>query len=173
MQLTAPSNGFEELFCSEYPRIVAVIRRITSSAQAEDIAQEVFTAYLGSRAIQPDHARAWLQRVAVHRALNAVRNEKRRAGRERSHQLLDNAATSGKELDPARSLERMEIISDVRAALSRISQRHATILAMRYGGLRYKEISEAMNVSSSAIGTLLVRAEQALKKEIERVAPPQ
>ncbi len=173
MQMTASSDDFEQLFDAEYPRVVAVARRITGNAQAEDIAQEVFTAYLRGPLSEPDHARAWLHRVAVHRALNAMRNEKRRTGRERRNALLESAARSANQPDgdPGRSLERSEIRKDVRAALSRISQRYATVLAMRYGGLRYKEISEAMNVRPDAVGTLLIRAERALKREIERVAP--
>ncbi len=173
MQMTASSSDFEQLFDSEYSRVVAVARRITGNAQAEDIAQEVFTAYLRGPVSEPGHARAWLHRVAVHRALNAVRNEKRRTSRERRNELLENATRRADQpdADPGRSLERSEIGSDVRAALLRISQRYATVLAMRYGGLRYKEISEAMNVRSDAVGTLLIRAERALRREIERVAP--
>jgi len=173
MQMTAPPDDFEQLFGTEYPRVVAVARRISGNALAEDIAQEVFAAYLRGPASNPNHARAWLHRVAVHRALNAVRNEKRRTTRERRNELLEGAArkASQPEADPGRSFERSEVRKDVQAALSRLSQRHATVLAMRYGGLRYKEISEAMNVRPDAVGTLLIRAERALKKEIERVAP--
>ncbi|MDQ6933136.1 MAG: sigma-70 family RNA polymerase sigma factor [Candidatus Eremiobacteraeota bacterium] len=172
MQMTASSDDFEQLFDAEYPRVVAVARRITGNAQAEDIAQEVFTAYLRGSVSGRDHARAWLHRVAVHRALNAVRDEKRRTRRERHNELLENASRNANQpdADPSRLLERSEIRKDVRAVLSRISQRYATVLAMRYGGLTYKEISQAMNVRPDAVGTLLIRAERALKREIERVA---
>lgn len=173
MQMAASSDDFEQLFDTEYPRVVAVARRITGNAQAEDIAQEVFAAYLLNPISPADHARAWLHRVAVYRALNAVRNEKRRTSREWRNELLEDPTRKANRpgADPIESLERAEIRSDVRAALSRISQRYATVLAMRYGGLRYKEISHAMNVRSDAVGTLLIRAERALKREMERVAP--
>jgi RNA polymerase sigma-70 factor (ECF subfamily) len=42
------------------------------------------------------------------------------------------------------------------------------VLVLRYSGLSYVEIAEAMGVKTTHIGTMLRRAERALRKEVER-----
>jgi RNA polymerase sigma-70 factor (ECF subfamily) len=39
---------------------------------------------------------------------------------------------------------------------------------LRYSGLSYGEVSEAMGIGIGQVGTMLRRAEAALRKEIER-----
>jgi DNA-directed RNA polymerase specialized sigma24 family protein len=56
----------------------------------------------------------------------------------------------------------------LRAALLRLKPNEAAILAMRYGGLSYREIADAVRIDVAQIGTRLARAERALKQEIER-----
>ena len=54
----------------------------------------------------------------------------------------------------------------VRAALARIRRRHAVVLALRHSGLSYAEVADALGVRVTHVGTLLRRAEAALRKEI-------
>ena len=54
----------------------------------------------------------------------------------------------------------------VRVALSKLSERYAGVLALRAAGLSYKELAAVFNVTPNAIGTLLIRAEAALRKEL-------
>ena len=42
---------------------------------------------------------------------------------------------------------------------------------MRYSGLSYAEIAAALGVSTGQIGTLLRRAEAALRKEMKNATP--
>jgi RNA polymerase sigma-70 factor (ECF subfamily) len=44
------------------------------------------------------------------------------------------------------------------------------VLALRYSGLSYAEVAVALKVNTGQVGTLLRRAELALKKEVERVS---
>ncbi len=43
--------------------------------------------------------------------------------------------------------------------------RYAVVLALRHSGMSYKEIAGIMHVKVNQVGTLLVRAEAAFKKE--------
>lgn len=163
---------FEQLFLREYPLVVGVARRVVGDlAAAEDVAQEAFAAF--ARRMRPDdpQARAWLCRSAVNAALNDVRARKRRLQREyRDYELAQAVhAVLSAESDPQRMLDRREIQSLVRAAMIRLPERVATILALRYGGLSYREIAVVMGIAQAQVGTYLARAQRAFRKEIEDV----
>lgn len=154
---------FERLFAQEYRRVVSVAYRITGDpAEAEDVAQEVFVRCGRSRRLDTNGLRSWLHAAAVHLALNAVRGRRRRALRETRYAGPESAA------DPAHIVERNEERALVRAALLRLNPRDAEILALRYGGLSYREIGAALAIDAAQIGTRLARAERAFKREIER-----
>src|SRR5207249_3848053 len=55
----------------------------------------------------------------------------------------------------------------VRQALRRLPERSASVLVLRYSGLSYAEVAEALGVGVGQIGTLLRRAEERLRKELE------
>lgn len=161
--------AFERLFDGEYRRVASIAYRITRDADdAEDVAQEVFVQLARSRGARLDRARAWLYRAAVHTALNMVRTRRRRAEREarefRLHAPLDPAAGD----DPHSVVERRAQAAMLRSSLLRLAPKDSEILALRYGGLSYREIADVMNVDAAQIGTRLSRAERALKREIER-----
>lgn len=165
------AQAFERLFADEYRRVASVAFRITRDAdEAEDVAQEVFAQLARSPARHFDSARGWLYRAAVHAALNAVRSRRRRGERERREFELERASqrAAGEAADPQHILERRAQTAMLHAALLRVHARDAEILALRYGGLAYREIAEIMGVDAAQIGTRLSRAERALKREIER-----
>ncbi|MDQ2961008.1 MAG: hypothetical protein M3R48_08175 [Candidatus Dormibacteraeota bacterium] len=56
----------------------------------------------------------------------------------------------------------------LRAALRRMPRRMATVLVLRHSGLSYAEVATAMGVKQGDVGTMLRRAESALRKEVER-----
>jgi RNA polymerase sigma-70 factor (ECF subfamily) len=56
----------------------------------------------------------------------------------------------------------------VRAALARLAPKPAAVLVLRASGLSYAEVAEALGVGTGQIGTLLRRAEAALRKEVTR-----
>jgi len=45
------------------------------------------------------------------------------------------------------------------------------VLVLRSSGLSYAEVAEAIGVNTGQIGTLLRRAENALRKEVNRESP--
>jgi RNA polymerase sigma-70 factor (ECF subfamily) len=58
--------------------------------------------------------------------------------------------------------------AEVRRVLRRLPRRSAAVLVMRHGGMSYVEIADALGVKVGNVGTLLRRAEYALRKEMDR-----
>jgi RNA polymerase sigma-70 factor (ECF subfamily) len=164
---------FERLFVSEYARVVAIAHRVLGDAHdAEDVAQDVFCSFYRSQSPDAAYAAAWLHRAAAHSALNAVRGRRRRLRRETADALSSRSLASGDEatLDPEVAVEARETRREIRDALSRIPEKSATVLALRYSGLSYSEVAAALGVGAGQIGTLLRRAEAALRKEMTHEA---
>jgi len=163
---------FEDVFLREYGRVVSVARRIVGDvATAEDVAQEVFAAF--ARRFNPNvtHASGWLYLAAARNALNEVRRRRRSDLRERREFALRGASDAAlqRELDPQRTIEREEVRRLVGAAMLRLPERLATVLALKYGGLSYREIAFTMGIPEAHVGTYVVRAQRAFRKEIEDV----
>jgi RNA polymerase sigma factor (sigma-70 family) len=160
--VTSGCSAFERLFREQYPVVVRIAFGVTGDAQAaQDVAQDVFVAAF-SRFPDPGddgHAGAWVRVAAAHTALNTIRGERRRARRD-ERTGIDVAAAGPEE----QVLER-ESRAEVRRALARLPRRAATVLVLRHNGLSYAEVAEAMNVTVGQVGTMLRRAESALRKE--------
>jgi RNA polymerase sigma factor (sigma-70 family) len=159
-------NAFERLFRAEYGNVARIAHRILSDTHAaEDVAQEVFVSFHRSHAPDSPFAAKWLYTAAAHTALNALRGRKRRERRE-----FDDAADAraiARHDNPLETIESVERRIAVRRALGRINPRYATVLALRYAGLSYAEVANALGVDSGQVGTMLRRAEAALKKEFD------
>jgi len=160
----AISPAFEDLFRSEYARVVGIAHRVLADqAEAEDVAQEVFVSFYRSHPANASYGPAWLHAAAAHAALNALRGRDRRSRREAAQTVtLDAAAVD----DPAEVVAASETRDEVRAVLARLPERSATLLALRYAGLSYAEIAVALDVRASSVGTLLRRAEDAFRREM-------
>src|SRR5437763_14454883 len=159
-------DPFERLFLQEYPKVVAIAYRVLADrTAAEDVAQEVFLKF--HRSISPDSERAsgWLHAAAVHSALNVLRGERRRARRESAH-ALDTVQTSI--ANPEKVIEAAEGRREVRRAHRKLAPRTAALLMLRHSGLSYAEVATALGIKVGNVGTLLRRAEDALRKEVNR-----
>ena len=162
-------DSFERLFLQEYPKVVAIAYRVLADrTAAEDVAQEVFLKFHRSHSPDSQHASGWLHAAAVHSALNVIRGERRRAQRETAH-ALDPARPAI--LSPERIVEDAEQRREVRRALMRLPERTAAVLMLRHSGLSYAEVATALGIKVGNVGTLLRRAEEALRKEVHRATP--
>jgi RNA polymerase sigma-70 factor (ECF subfamily) len=158
-------EAFEALFTGEYARVVGIANRVLADpSEAEDVAQEVFIDFRRLHSAKADYAAAWLHRAAAHSALNRLRGSKRRQRRELSQAQGAGDAT----LDPQRQLELNEDRRQVREALGRMAPKAAAVLVLRAGGLSYAEVAQSLGVGIGQVGTLLRRAEVALRKEVTR-----
>lgn len=164
----AAKNGdWEILVQREYPKVVSIASKIVGLEEARDVAQDVFAECL-TRQLEVTPGRLYL--AATHRALNALRGRRRRTQRELSAFRLHISLRSHAP-DPAELIERHDECVRARAAMATLADPEAQILALRYGGLKYREIADALGVNVNQIGTRLIRAERAFRREIERVTP--
>ncbi len=160
-------SAFERFFREQYPVVVRIAVGVLGDAQAaQDVAQDVFIAAL-RRFPDPgelDHACVWVRAAAAHTALNAIRGERRR---DRRQQLAGiQVAPPG----PEETVLDRESRLEVRRALARLPRRAAAVLVLRHNGLSYAEVAEAMNVKVGHVGTMLRRAESALRKELQNAS---
>jgi RNA polymerase sigma-70 factor (ECF subfamily) len=158
-------ESFETLFAAQYARVARIANRVLADPhEAEDVAQEVFIDFNRLHSASAPYAAAWLYRAAAHKALNRVRGRRRRERRELSQAADEGAST----MDPQHLLEVSEDRRMVRQALARLAPKPATVLVLRASGLSYAEVAQSLGVGIGQIGTLLRRAEAALRKEVTR-----
>ena len=148
-------ESFRRLFDAQYASLFRYLNRLTGDADlAEDLVQEVFVR-LYQRGSLPDDVRGWMAAVAH----NLLRDEKRTS--KRRLQLIQarpldidrrtNVASDQKVLTE-------ETRRGVRAALDKLSERDRRMLLLRHEGYSYREISKAIGVNETSVGTLLLRA---------------
>ena len=164
---TAQSDeeAFEALFTAEYARVVGIANRVLADPhEAEDVAQDVFIDFHRLHSASAQYAPAWLHRAAAHASLNRLRGARRRQKREVAQAMEEEERA----VDPQKQLEVSEDRRHVRQALGRLAPKPAAALAMRASGLSYAEVAQALGVGIGQVGTLLRRAEAALRKEVTR-----
>lgn len=166
--VSSEQESFERLFKAQYGRVAGIANRVLADPQeAEDVAQEVFMDFHRLHSASSTYAAPWLFRAAAHTALNRLRGRKRREKRELAQAVDETTRT----LDPAAQAELNEERMQVRKALAKLPAKPATVLVLRSSGLSYSEIAESIGVGTGQIGTLLRRAEAALRKEVNRGTP--
>jgi RNA polymerase sigma-70 factor (ECF subfamily) len=150
--------AFERLFERHYAAVYrALYGLLGSREEAEDLAQETFLAlYRNPPRPQPGASlAAWLCRVALNFGYNTLRGQAR--ARARAERAAGRAPADG----PEDLLLRAEERARVRAALAVLPERQARMLLLRYAGLSYAELAQALEIAPGSVGTLLARAEQA------------
>lgn len=154
------STNWERIYETTWEGLVRFLdRKVWDLDRARDLAQETFVRALSTDA-SIDNPRAWLFTVAG----NLARDEARSAGRKRRHLELIKAETAD-DVEVADGTDRMELEarrSEVRAALSRLTDRDREILLLWDAGLNYEEIAAQAGLSHGAIGTTLARARRRL-----------
>lgn len=159
MPAGASGVWFDAIFREHYPRIVAVLARVTGDrAQAEELAADVFCK-VSQRGpgLRGENPAPWIYRVATNAGLDALRSNTRRRRREEAAgaEAL-RAAPRPSALD---DVLREERCARVREVLAGLKPRDAQLLLLRAEGLAYRELAETLGVQPGSVGTLLARAE--------------
>jgi len=158
-------DSFENIFQEHWSSIHRFLSRmVIDPAEAEDLALETFYRLYEHRPETQDdsNARSWLFKVATNLALQSIRSFKRR-----EHYEINagkDALDEKSENQPSRIFAKREEQHLVRLTLGQMNTRQAELLILRHSGLSYKELANALNLSPTSIGPLLLRAEREFEK---------
>lgn len=166
-------GAFKELVERYQDSVVGTVTRMLGNASdAEDISQQVFLrVWRNARRYRPD-AKFTTYLFTITR--NLVFNESRRRGRKKevsieereedSHHQIEDSATRR----PDAELLENELRSAIDAAIAALpeTQRMAVVLR-RHEQLSYEEIAAVLELSVSAVKSLLFRARTTLKDSLE------
>ena len=172
-------EAFGQLVNVYQDRLANIFRHLVAGQEAaEDLAQEVFLRIYRARNGYQPNARfsTWLFRIANNLASNARRSK----GRRKEVNLVGTAsgpmgvrpqeqlaiAKSG--LMPTRQLDQRELQVVVQNAIEQLSDRQRmAVLLNKYEGMSYEDIGQAMEMSPSAVKSLLSRARENLRQILE------
>jgi RNA polymerase sigma factor (sigma-70 family) len=158
---SAPDRAFERLYRRHvhevYRYVLAVLR---NQSDAEDATQATFlSAYRAFvRGEQPLKPRNWLLKIAHNECRQRFRASARRP---KEVQWDERAAAPGVD-------ETVPTADEIRTALTQLSFNQRSALVMReLEGRSYAEIGAILDLSLSAVETLLFRARRALREQLE------
>jgi len=157
---------FESIFHEHWSSIHRFLSRmVIDPAEAEDLALETFYRLYKHNPSEQDgsNTRGWLFKVATNLALQSIRSFKRREHYETS--AGKDALIETNEEQPSRIFAKKEEQHLVRMALGQMNTRQAELLIMRHSGMAYKEIANALQLSPTSIGPLLLRAEREFERQ--------
>jgi RNA polymerase sigma-70 factor (ECF subfamily) len=155
----------ESLFGGWYPILVRHCRRLLGDqARAEDCAQHSFLELCRtlSRGGQVDSPKAWTLTVARRQAFRD----------QREAQLLDRI-DSGEDEPLAPPVPDAGMAGDFEQLLELLTPREEAVLLLRLESLKYREIAERLEISASAVNTLLARGLRKLEAHRRQPTPTQ
>jgi RNA polymerase sigma-70 factor (ECF subfamily) len=152
---------FESVFGKYWAHVYRILHRlVVDPTEAEDLALETFVRLYQRFPLEEKDFQlgGWLYRVATNLGLRSIRSFKRREQYELA--AGKNALDSAPDSRPSEVFAQLEEQTFARQALAQMNERQSQLLILRYSSLSYKEIASALDLASSSIGPLLLRAER-------------
>jgi len=133
------------------------------AGRAQELAQDAFLKlYLKmSNGVVIENPRAWLYRVAYNLAMRSHRREPA------FDQIDADFELALDEPGPERALMEKQRRAALVRAIGDLSPQQRNCLHLRVRGLRYREIGEAIGISTSSVGEFLRRAVTRLKEAVD------
>jgi RNA polymerase sigma-70 factor (ECF subfamily) len=174
---TRDRRMFEQLFQKHRRAIVAhATRYVRDRGRAEELAQEIFVRVYTTKAYEPTAKfKTWIYRVAT----NVCLNELRRPEHQQKHEPLEasvdgRVAPEAALVAPAGTPEDTTSSRELAKRLERVldelpTNQRAAFLMARHDSLSHEEIAEALSTSVPAVKSLIHRALEALRREVEGI----
>jgi RNA polymerase sigma-70 factor (ECF subfamily) len=170
-------TAFEQIYRNHHRYVQMQARRVISDAhRAEDIAQEAFLR-LVRQLLATDgqiKLRAWLHRTTTNLAIDEHRRSRTQQQYHEQRSPIDElqrTLDSGDRGHPEQEAESGEVRSTIRQVIDTMPARYQAILALReLEGLDYISIARTMNLSVSAVESLLFRARRRFTEVYQEVA---
>lgn len=161
--------NFEQLYRSHYRRVYGLCRQLLGAGgSAEDAAQETFMrAYRAFDRYDPAQPfSAWIMSIASRYCIDVVRRRAKEARLFHGEDvaLLDPDSGEVPALDALLTSERA---AELKAAIASLpdKQRIPLVLAY-YRDASYDEIAAALGITRNHVGVLILRAKQALRRQM-------
>jgi RNA polymerase sigma factor (sigma-70 family) len=159
----SPDRAFERLYKAHVQDVYRYALMVLRNREdAEDVVQTTFLkAYrVFARGERPRNARPWLITIAHNTCRTRMRDAKRRP----QEVAFEERLAESVEAQPQDGVEPKELLR----ALGALSFNQRSALVMReLEGRSYFEIAEVLEVSPSAVETLLFRARRAVREQLE------
>ena len=160
-------SAFRTLARRSVPSAIGLARRVLgNAADAEEVVQEaMLRVWINAPRWRPEAKfRTWLYRVVF----NLCLNRKRRAP-------FADLADAGDPIDPhpdaAEQMERNQRDRAIADAIARLPERQRAAIVLTYHeGLSNADTADVLGTTRSAVETLLVRAKQSLRRQLESLA---
>ena len=135
-------------------------------AEVEDVVQETFIRLWTTRSrYQPDRSslKTWLYRIAHNLCIDCLRKKKPQAPED------EIALSSGPDThEPDHALHDSQQVQRLNEALDAMAERQrSAIILTHYQGLGHRDAAEILDVSVDALESMLRRARQKLKQQLE------
>jgi RNA polymerase sigma-70 factor (ECF subfamily) len=150
-----------------------VYRMVQDRAISEELAQEVFLRVYKSRDSYEPTARftTWLFRIATHLALNWIRDGKKERNQQRLDDDNDGEMPAREVADRKPSVEQKMVqnakLQEIRDAIALLPEKQrAAVLMHKYEEMEYSQIAGVLQVSESAVKSLLFRAYESLRARL-------
>jgi RNA polymerase sigma-70 factor (ECF subfamily) len=158
-------RAFRSLMEKHMARAISFAERVAGRADADDIAQEAFFRVWARAALfDPGSGKftSWLFRILINLAIDS----KRRPGRADLEEALEIPSP---EPNAIQNLIAVEERRNVAIAMNRLPGRQRAAIALFHmEGLNGREAAQVMGISEKAFESLLGRARNALKQEVEK-----
>ena len=173
------AEAFEELMLRYQNRVVSLLAHITGHRDmAEDLAQDVFLRVYRARKryVPGSKFSTWLFTIAHNVASNAQRTLSRRreiglaarAAGDTGANSLEAVAVAASGLMPTRQFDKLELRDVVNMAVAALNARQReAVLLNKFEHLSYEEIAGVMQLTPSAVKSLLTRARANLRDVLE------
>jgi RNA polymerase sigma-70 factor (ECF subfamily) len=186
MRTKAGDDGaFSQLVASYQDRLLSIFyHMLRDQAAAEDLVQEVFLRIYRARMGYQPTAKfsTWLFRIANNVASNARRTIGRRREVSLTTQQESGSVPIGvrktmmsdrSSLLPTRQVVKRETCEIVQSAVDTLNDRQRmAVLLHKFEGMSYDDIAASMDLSTEAVKSLLARARENLRSQLEQHLKP-
>jgi RNA polymerase sigma-70 factor, ECF subfamily len=164
------TDAFRVFMARYQERVYALVYRFTGDREtSRDLAQDIFLkVYRAAGSYTPDaEVFTWLYRIAANHSINFLHSRKRDplySAEEESAAAHAGLSAVSRTATQETALEQQERSRMVRRALDSLPPRQKmAITLLRFEGLCYKDISQILECSVSAVESLIFRGMEALK----------
>jgi RNA polymerase sigma-70 factor (ECF subfamily) len=170
--------AFEALVHRHQDKLVGILYHLVGNLEeAEDLSQDVFLRVYRSRKGYRPRAKftTWLFTIANNVALNHLRKKSRKPSLPASSMGSDSEAAAplaqqipSRQSNASSQVRKIELSEIVQGALKTLGEdQRLAVLLNKFEDMSYAEIGEVMNRSPAAIKSLLARARNELREQLQ------